>query len=93
MTTGGDYSFEFDPSWSTTNFFLSNGQTNDSGPLPAGTYSVAEVNIPSTWSLTSATCDDGSPVNAISLQEGETVTCTFNNTRVYNQDLTVIEDG
>lgn len=89
VTSGGDGSFEFDPSWSAANFFLSNDQTNDSGALAAGTYSVAEVNIPSTWSLTGASCDDGSPVTAISLQTGETVTCTFNNTRTYNQDLTV----
>ena len=45
-----------------TNFFLSNGQTSDSGPLRRGTYSVAEVNLPSTWTLTGATCDDGSAV-------------------------------
>jgi hypothetical protein len=88
VTEGGDYSFEFDPSWGS-NFFLSNGQTSDSGPLSAGTYSVAELNVPSTWQNTKAECDDGSPVDAIALAEGETVTCTFTNTRVYNQDLTV----
>ncbi len=33
------------------------------------------------WDLTSATCDDQSPVDAISLQPGETVTCTFTNTK------------
>ncbi len=86
---GATQLFEFDPSWSDTNFFLTDGQTSDSGPLAAGTYSVAEVNIPSTWNLTSATCDDGSLVSAIDLAAGETVTCTFNNTRVYNRDLTV----
>ena len=44
----------------------------------AGTYSVAE-STPSGWTLTSATCDDGSPINAIDLDDGETVTCTFYN--------------
>ena len=33
---------------------------------------------------TSATCSDGSPVTAISLQPGETVTCTFTNTKQGN---------
>jgi hypothetical protein len=77
---GSTQSFEFDPSYSTTNFFLKDSDTpNDSGPLLAGTYSVAEVTpLPADWELTSATCDDGSAVNAISLQPGETVTCTFN---------------
>jgi hypothetical protein len=70
--------FEFDPSYSATNFNLSDTQTNDSGPLTPGTYSVSET-AKAGWDLTSATCDDNSPVSAISLQAGETVTCTFNN--------------
>ncbi|MBI4285972.1 MAG: hypothetical protein HY670_08790, partial [Chloroflexi bacterium] len=44
----------------------------------AGTYNVNET-VPSGWELTSAICDDGSPVTAIALSEGETVTCTFTN--------------
>ncbi|MEN6570795.1 MAG: hypothetical protein ABFD24_03040 [Anaerolineaceae bacterium] len=87
--SGGLQSFEFDPSWSTSNFFLSDGQTHDSGALVPGTYSVSELTPPWTYQLQSATCDDGSPVSAISLQAGETVTCDFTNLRVYNQDLTV----
>jgi hypothetical protein len=81
---GSAQSFEFDPSWSSTNFFLTDGTTNDSGELPptsqAGTYSVTEVNLPTGWSLSSVTCDDGSDPSAIDLASGETVTCTFNNT-------------
>jgi hypothetical protein len=82
VTVGGDStSFEFDPSYGA-NFFLTDAAApNDSGPLVPGTYSVAEVNIPAGWDLTSATCDDGSPVTAISLQAGETVTCTLTNTK------------
>jgi hypothetical protein len=76
---GSSQSFEFDPSYSATNFFLADTQTNDSGGLVPGTYSVAEVNIPAGWDLTSSSCTDGSAVTAISLQAGETVTCTFNN--------------
>ena len=40
---------------------------------------MAEVNIPAGYDLTSATCSDGSPVDAISLQANEVVTCTFVN--------------
>jgi hypothetical protein len=69
--------FEFDPSYSASNFFLKNGEQNDSGNLVPGTYSVSEVNIPTNWTLTGATCDDGSLVSAIGLSAGETVTCTF----------------
>lgn len=46
--------------------------------LAAGTYSVAEGPV-SGWVLSSATCSDGSPVSAIVLGEGESVTCTFVN--------------
>ena len=74
---GSPQSFEFDPSWGG-NFFLTDGQSNNSGNLDPGTYSVAEVNIPAGWDLTGATCNDGSAVNSISLQPGEVVTCTFN---------------
>lgn len=75
---GSAQSFEFDPSYGA-NFFLKDADApNDSGLLVPGTYSVAEVNIPAGWDLTGSSCDDGSAVNAISLQPGETVTCTFN---------------
>ncbi|MBV0934943.1 prealbumin-like fold domain-containing protein, partial [Marinobacterium weihaiense] len=51
-----------------------------SDPLVHGVYSVDE-NVPAGWDLTGATCDDGSAPNAIDLQPGETVTCTFENTK------------
>ena len=53
---------------------------HDSGSVKAGTYSVVET-VPSGWSLTSAVCSDGSAANAIALDAGETVTCTFTNTK------------
>jgi hypothetical protein len=80
--SGSSQSFEFDPSWSASNFFLTDAAAPaDSGALVPGTYSVAEVNLPSGWDLTSATCSDGSPVSAIVLGVAETVTCTFTNTQ------------
>lgn len=48
--------------------------------IAPGTYDVAET-IPTGWNLTSASCNDNSPVTAISLQAGETITCTFTNAR------------
>ncbi|MDH3815045.1 MAG: hypothetical protein OEV48_11195, partial [Acidobacteriota bacterium] len=72
-------SFEFSSDYGP-NFALADDETNNSGPLAAGTYTVSEVNLPASWSLTSAVCDDGSDPSAIGLDPGETVTCTFVNT-------------
>jgi hypothetical protein len=44
--------------------------------LAPGTYD-AEETVPDNWNLDSATCDDGSGVDAIELSAGETVTCRF----------------
>ncbi|MGH3118504.1 MAG: prealbumin-like fold domain-containing protein, partial [Gaiellales bacterium] len=60
-------------------FGLKNGQTKTFADLTPGSgYSVAET-VPDGWSLTSKTCDDGSPPEAIDVSAGETVTCTFTN--------------
>jgi len=56
------------------------GVSTEKGGLNPGTYDVAETGPPAGWTLTSATCSDGSPVNAIDLGDNETVTCTFVNT-------------
>jgi hypothetical protein len=72
-------SFEFDTDYGP-NFFLQDGQTNDSGFLDPATYSVSEVSQFG-WDLTSATCSDGSAPGSINLSAGEAVTCTFENTQ------------
>ena len=79
---GGDpQQFTFTPSYNGGQTFpLADGQQNDSGLLVAGTYSVSEA-VPAGWDQTSATCDDGSSPSSIGLQAGETVTCTFVNTK------------
>jgi uncharacterized repeat protein (TIGR01451 family) len=69
--------FEFEASYDADGFSLSDGQSNDSGLLSPGTYSVSE-NVPPGWELT-AVCDDGSNPNNIQIQAGETVRCTFTN--------------
>ncbi len=50
----------------------------ESGAIKPGTYVVTET-VPTGWDLTSAVCSDGSPVDAIILDPGETVTVTFTN--------------
>ena len=71
--------FTFNPSWSTQDFILRDGQQSTSTALATGTYSIVE-SLNALWSQTSAVCSDGSPITAIGLAAGETVTCVFTNT-------------
>jgi hypothetical protein len=48
--------------------------------LSPNTYDVAET-VPANWNLASKSCSDGSDPSAIGLSAGETVTCTFHDTR------------
>jgi hypothetical protein len=65
-------------------FSLANGQTRTFDNLtPQSGYSLTE-GATTGWQLTSATCDDASPITNIALSPGETVTCTFTNTRLSN---------
>jgi len=81
-TIGGDGAFDFSsntltPSPFTITTVANTGSQNFAG-LIAGVYDVAET-LPVGWTLNSATCSDGSPVDAIDLANGETVICTFTN--------------
>ncbi len=89
---GSTESFTFDPSWSDDNFQLSDGQTNDSGDLDPGTYSVTET-VPAGWDLTSADCTGTNEADAITLAAGETVTCTFTNTQRGMVELLKLNNG
>lgn len=80
---GNQTPFNFNPSWSDSDFILSDGDQHNSGALATGTYSVVEDAV-SGWTQSSAVCSDGSPLNAISLQAGETVTCVVTNTQDTN---------
>ena len=75
--------FAFDSSYPPDGFNLSDGQSNNSGDLAPGTYSVAET-VPAGWDLGSVVCDDGSEPDSIGLTAGETVTCTFVNQKDAN---------
>ncbi len=48
--------------------------------ISTGTYSVSENTLPD-WDLTATGCSDGSAINNIDVAPGETVTCTFTNTK------------
>ncbi|NNG15594.1 MAG: hypothetical protein HKM89_03865 [Gemmatimonadales bacterium] len=63
-----------------TSFSLSNGETASSDPISEGTYSVSET-VPAGWDLTSATCDNSDDPSAVTLGQGDDVTCTFTNTK------------
>ncbi len=75
-----DQLFDFTASYDADGFQLADGDSDDSGDLTAGTYSVTEGTTDG-WTLISASCDDGSDPSSIDLAEGETVTCTFTNTK------------
>lgn len=57
-----------------------------------GVYAVSET-VPDGWQLESAVCDDGSPVSAIELEAGESVTCTFTNSRAGTQSVPIFSQG
>ena len=64
-------------------FSLKNGQTDTQSVFAANDFSVAET-VPTNWTLTSASCDNGSgtlsgsTLSGITVAPDETVTCTFN---------------
>jgi Prealbumin-like fold domain len=65
------------------NFSMAAGEKGFSSLAP-GSYAVAEQ-AAAGYALTSATCSDGSAPSEIKLSSGETVTCTFTNTRTTGQ--------
>ncbi len=73
VPAGSSQSFEFTPSYGSV-FDLTDGETNDSGPLAPGTYQVLETPVPG-W--TTATSQDPSNIIVVA---GETTTVTFTNT-------------
>jgi hypothetical protein len=68
------------PSALNKSFSLVDGGSNTTTDVKAGNGYVAAETVPANWVLTSATCDDGSPVTNIDVSVDETVTCTFTNT-------------
>jgi len=76
-------SFDFlvtGPSYSDSFSLTDVAAPYDSGWIKPGNYAVSET-VPAGWVLTSAVCSDGSPVNNIILDPGETVIVTFTDER------------
>ena len=71
--------FSVEPSWAEP-LTLSGAESSRSPLLRPGTHNVS-VDPPDLWALTDATCDDGSDPAQVSLDPGETVTCTFASTQ------------
>ncbi len=77
FTAGGGLeptSFQLDDD--SDNTLSSSRSFND--VTPGSGYSLDET-VPPGWDLTTASCDDGSPVSDIDVGIGETVICTFTN--------------
>jgi CSLREA domain-containing protein len=75
---GSPESFVFTPNYGPV-FSLRDGESSESKLAPGPGYSVGEA-VPPGWDL-SATCSDGSPITNIDLAPGETVICTFINSK------------
>jgi plastocyanin len=83
--SGDPQSFNFDASGgSYTDFSLTDAAPPNDQTLVPGNYSVSET-VPSGWDLTSSPCvssiGDSETVGALELDPGETITCTFTNTK------------
>lgn len=81
---GSQQRFGFSPSWDEEGFLLADGE-QASFALASDEYSVTE-NVQAGWTQTSVSCvsslKDKEDASSISLQPGETVTCTFTNTQL-----------
>ncbi len=89
VAIGGDATFDFATTGSGLAPFsitTSGGSGSKSTILTAGTKTVTESSLPDGWDFTSLICDDaGTTVSGqtatIDLDSGETITCTFTNTK------------
>jgi len=80
-TVGGDATFGFTGDLGSFDLTTFGGTESETfANLPPGTYTVSETEQ-ADWEQTDAFCDDDSDPSGIDLEEGETVTCTFENTK------------
>ena len=92
-TVGGDGTFSFTTTGEDISPFsittTSNSGVQSFNGISAGTYSVTE-NTPAGWMLTSATCNNDQSPREVSLGLGQTVICTFVDTK--NASITVVKN-
>ncbi len=79
-TPDSNQPFDFATPYAPNAFILADAQTHNAGPLAAGDYSIA-IAPPAGW-VANGSCDDGSAPDAVRLDPGETVTCTFQGERL-----------
>ena len=78
MPADDSQEFVLASSFNQGTFSLSHGGTrHESRSLVPGAYWVEPKSSIAGWDLAAAKCDDGSEVDAISLEPGEVVNCTF----------------
>ncbi len=75
---GVDFSFTAESPLSPATFELADGEQQDFADLVPGSYDVSEDGE-ANWTNTSATCDNGDTPDAVTLEPGDDVTCTFVN--------------
>jgi hypothetical protein len=82
--------FHFHSATPVGNFDLTDAEDPHSFEVAPGTYTVSEIEIPIGWDLTGIVCDDGAsvvpsvgsaPTATFNVEPGETVKCTFTNTK------------
>src|SRR3989344_1374249 len=83
--SGDSQSFSFDATGGAyADFALTDTDSPNDQTLASGNYSISET-VPGGWTQSNATCisniGDSETIGAIELDSGETVTCTFINTK------------
>jgi hypothetical protein len=86
---GADTGFNFDATYDQDGFILANGQSNYSGILESGLYTITET-VATGYQLTDITCLGDTDSNVIEgvngvqidLANGEQIDCTFTNTQL-----------
>ncbi len=92
VTVGGDDTFLFDASGgSYADFSLTGAATPDDQELVPGAYSVSET-VPAGWDSDGGVCDLDATPDSIDVGAGETVTCTFTNTKHGSVTILKFED-
>lgn len=77
------FSFQANNALGGSQFLLGGGDKQEFLAVPVGSgYRVTEI-VPSGWQLTTASCNNGNdPTVNITVQAGQTITCTFTNTKL-----------
>ncbi|GAB4429140.1 MAG: hypothetical protein Kow0031_09570 [Anaerolineae bacterium] len=95
-TIGGDGTFDFTTSNLGGPFSLTTkkqtAKQTFTGLTPGQTYGITET-VPSGWTQTGASCDNGDSPGSISLGAGEHVTCVFTNTKQASLTVVKLTDG